>query len=328
MSHSVASRSQWVGHLACFATYTIFGFNMVFCKDIANDSGVPPIVLFALRAGCASALFWLLSLFLPRERMARRDLWLVCLASLLGLFVPQLTFLTSIGLATPVDLSVLSAVTPIMTMFVAAVFLKEPITWKKAGGVALSFCGVLLLILQSTHHGGATETQPLGILLSLLNSASFALYLGIFRPLIARYNVVTFMKWMFLFSFVCSLPFAGPKVGDVCFDALTPKVLWEIGFLVFFATFVAYFLIPVGQKRLRPTLVSMYGYLQPIIATAISIQVGMDRLSWPKVLAAAMVFGGVALVNRSRAAAPPSTASVAPAAPAVEGEAPARPPAE
>lgn len=292
-----------LGHLACFVTYAIFGVNIVFSRDIATSSGIPPIVLFSMRALATGTLFWLISLFLPRERMSRGDMALTACASLLGLFVPQLTFLTAIGITTPVDLSVINSITPIATMFVAAIFLKEPITWMKAGGVALSFAGVVGLILLSAHATGATHTHPIGIVLCIVNSISFALYLGIFRPLISRYHVVTFMRWMFLFTFLCSLPFAVGKLPAVSFCAVAPRLWWKIGFLVFFATFVAYFLIPVGQKRIRPTLVSMYGYLQPIIATVVSVCIGLDALTLPKVVAIACVFGGVWVVNRSRAAA-------------------------
>ena len=74
----------------------------------------------------------------------------------------------------------------------------------------------------------------------------------------------------------------------------------ELVFLILCATFITYFLIPVAQKNIRPTLVSMYSYVQPIIAIVISIYIGMDTLTWQKVLAAVTVFGGVLLVNYSR----------------------------
>ena len=79
------------------------------------------------------------------------------------------------------------------------------------------------------------------------------------------------------------------------------KYLLELVYIIVFSTFIAYFLIPVGQKVLRPTVISQYGYLQPIIATVMSIAMGMDSLNWQKVLAAILVFTGVVLVNRSRA---------------------------
>ena len=294
-------RGKLAGHLAVAATYTIFGLNLIFCKDIANSALVPPIVLFTLRAAGASALFLLISLFLPRERVAGGDIWKIALASFIGLFVPQTTFLAAITMATPLDTGIIGTLGPIFTMFFAFLFLKEPITLKKAGGVAISFAGVLFLVLNSVHAGGAASTTPLGVVLLLLNGISFSLYLGAFRPLISRYGVVTFMKWMFLFSLLMSLPLSAKGLVTTGFGTIPAGIWWEIGFLVFFATFVAYFLIPFGQKRIRPTLVSMYTYLQPVIAAVISVWVGMDTITWQKVLSALLIVGGAVLVARSRA---------------------------
>ena len=297
------SKNIAIGHLAAAAAYVIFGINVVVCRDIAIEGHVEPIVLFSMRALMAGALFWLLSLFTPKEKVPPRDLLRLAGAGILGLFLPQLTFLHAIAHTTPVDLSVMSTTTPIFTMFVAAIFLKEPITWKKALGVALSFGGILWLILQSTFGGnGPSETEPIGIMFCFANYIVFALYLGTCRNLISRYTVVTSMKWMFLVSFLISLPFSVPKLATTEFALVSSQVWWEIGFMIFFSTFVAYYLIPVGQQRIRPTLVSMYGYLQPIIAIAVAIWTGMDRLTPTKLLAAVAVFLGVWVVNQSRAA--------------------------
>lgn len=297
------------GHLSVAAAYAIFGLNIVFCKDIANSEVVSPIVLFTLRAVGASLLFWLISLFLPKEKVAKKDLPKIAAASLAGLFVPQLTFLMAITMTTSIDTAIMSTLGPIFTMFFAFFFQKEPITFKKAGGVALSFAGVLYLIFNSVHGGGAETTAPMGIALLLLNSLSFALYLGLFRPLISRYSVVAFMKWMFLFALLISLPFSARGLIHTDFAAIPADVRWEIAYLIVFATFVAYFLIPYGQKRIRPTLVSMYTYLQPIIAAIVSIWTGLDTLSWQKVAATVLIVGGVILVSRSRAATKTSAAS-------------------
>jgi len=295
-------KSKLIGHLAAGGAYTIFGLNIVFCKDIANASAVSPIALFTLRAIGASALFWLISLFLPRERVANNDLWKIALASIIGLFIPQFTFLKAITITTAIDTSIIGTLSPIFTMFIAAIVLKEPITAKKAIGVAISFAGVLFLIFNSVvRQNGVTQSNPLGIILLLLNALSFASYLGIFRPLISRYSVVTFMKWMFLCSLLLSLPFSFSDIMSTDFASIPANVLGEIGFLIFFATFVAYFLIPVGQKNIRPTLVSMYSYLQPIIAVIVAISIGMDSLSWQKIVATVFVVSGVVIVNQSRA---------------------------
>ena len=296
--------NKLLGHLAIAGAYTIFGLNIVFCKDIANADAIEPVTLFTLRAIGASALFWLLSFFMPKEKIEKGDMLKIAAASFVGLFVPQMTFLFAITMSTSIDTAILSTFGPIFTMLFAFAFLGEPITGKKAGGVAMSFAGVIFLIFNSVHSGGADFTTPMGYVLLLLNSLSFSLYLGIFRPLISKYSVVTFMKWMFLYSLLLSLPFSLKGLVSTDYAAIPGNVKWEIGYLIFFATFVAYFLIPFGQKYLRPTVVSMYTYLQPIIAAIVSIWIGMDTLTWQKILATVFVVGGVVLVNRSRAASP------------------------
>lgn len=296
--------NQWLGHFVCFAAYAIFGFNIIICKDLTSGGVISPFGLFLLRSVFAGALFWLTSFFLPKEKVDRKDFPKIFAASFLGFFLTQITFLMGIPLITPMDCSIIVTTSPIFTMLIAAVVLKEPITVKKAGGVALSFAGILFLIFNSVaSSNGVTETTPLGIILLIGNSLSFSLYLGIFKPLIAKYSPVTFMKWIFLFSTVLALPMGAKEVVAFDYAVQSSSFYWELGYLVFFATFMAYFLIPIGQKRIRPTLVSMYTYVQPIIATVISICIGMDQLNWQKILAASMVVAGVLLVTFSRSAA-------------------------
>jgi len=296
-------RRQLIGHIACFTAYAIFGINIIICKDLTRGHLISPLALFCLRSLGAGALFWILSIFMPAEKVDRKDYIKIFAASFLGYFMTQITFLIAIPDVTPMDCSIISAMSPIYTMFIAAIVLKEPITLKKAGGVAVSLFGIIFLIMNSvTSSGGIAESKMSGIFLMILNSLSFSLYLGIFKPLISKYSVVTFMKWIFLFSFLMSVPMSGKEIITLSWTSIPSAQLWELGYLIVFATFISYFLIPVGQKMIRPTLVSMYSYIQPIIATAISICIGMDSLTWQKILAAAMVFGGVIIVSRSRSA--------------------------
>ena len=289
------------GHIACFTAYLIFGLNIVVCKDLTSSGAISPLALFTLRSLGAGMLFWLISLFLPKERVESRDLLKIFVASVLGFFLTQISFLMAISRITPMDCSIVASLSPLYTMFIAAYVLKEPLSAQKIGGVVLSLCGVLYLILNSvTSTSAVVQTTPIGVLLMIANSLCFSLYLGIFKPTIAKYSVVTFMKWIFLFSTLLSLPFSAKEIVHTDFAALPLSYMAELAFLIICATFVTYFLIPVGQKRLRPTLVSMYSYVQPIVAIVVSIYVGMDTLSWQKVLAAVTVFTGVIIVSRSR----------------------------
>lgn len=290
------------GHIAAFSAYAIFGINIIICKDLANSAILSPFALFTIRAIGASFLFWTLSLFMPKEKVDKRDLPKIFMASMLGLYLTQLVFLKGITMASPLDCAILTTLSPIFTMIIAAIAIKEPITLKKAGGVMLSFAGIIFLILNSMYaKGGNTQTSPIGYILLILNGLCFATYLGVFKPLISKYSVVTFMKWMFLFSLVMSLPFTFKELISCNWSQIPGRHVVNLTFLIIMSTFVAYYLVPIGQKRLRPTVVSLYSYLQPIIAAAASIIIGMDRLGWHKIVAVIVVITGIVLVNRSKA---------------------------
>lgn len=293
------TNSALVGNLACFTAYAIFGFNIISCKNIALDGNITPMALFCLRSFGATILFWIWSLFTaPKEQVEKRDLWKVALASFLGLFMTQLSFLFAITKCTAIDASIMSTLSPIMALIISAIVIKERITWSGIAGIALSLVGVLILIFNCVSiRSGADSTSVWGILGMVVNTLSFASYVGIFKPLIQKYSVVTFMKWMFLFSSLMALPFAFGAFGASNLAAVPMNVVWQVLFVVVFATFVAYFLIPIGQKRLRPVVVCMYTYVQPVIAMVIALAMGLDTLNALKVLATVLVFTGVGLVN-------------------------------
>lgn len=294
--------SVLVGNICCFLAYFIFGFNIVFCKNIANCGLVSPIALFCMRSVGALVLFELWSLVTGNhEKIARADLWKVALASFLGLFLTQMSFLKAVTMATAVDVSILSILSPIMTMVVASVVLRDRICLSGVCGLCISVAGVLFLIFNTVSvSSGAERTSVSGILLMILNTFSFACYVGIFKPLIQKYSVVCFMKWMFLFSTLFALPFGLRPLMEVDYAAIPSGIMLQILYVVVFATFVSYFLIPIGQKKLRPVIVCMYSYVQPVMAMAISIAVGLDVMTWGKAAAAVLVFAGVGIVNFSQ----------------------------
>ena len=134
----------------------------------------------------------------------------------------------------------------------------------------------------------------------------YSIYLVLSKPLSLRYSAVTMMKWMFLFSTLVLLPFTYQHVLDTpafqreVFDL---KELGAISFVLIGATFIPYLLIPMSLKRIRPTTVSMYNYVQPIIASLIAVMVGQDTFSLQKGVSAVLVFVGVYLVTQSKSRA-------------------------
>ena len=142
-----------------------------------------------------------------------------------------------------------------------------------------------------------------GAMRSVTAQVSFACYLTIFKRLITRYHVITLMKWMFTYAAICFIPFSYHDFAVTDLTAFPLRVWAEAGYVIFFGTYVAYILMLVGQKALRPTVVSMYNYMQPVVGSSVSVAVGMATFGWVKAVAAVCIFVGVYIVTQSKSRA-------------------------
>ena len=298
------TREKWQGHIAILMTNVIFGLNTSIAKTLVPE-WIHPFALTLVRMSCATLIFWSISLFLPREKVSFKDLTILFFAALFGLIGAQLSFAVALQYSSPVNISLIAAMTPVIVMLMAAVFLKEPITGKKATGVFIGACGALLLILQSTPAGGGSN-HTLGTLLCIVNIVTYATYLIITRTISQRYSPVTLMKWMFLFAALVALPLGLDKLDEskiFMTPVLDLNALLRLAYIVIMATGIAYLRVPIAWKRIRPTPVSMYNNAQPIIASIVAILIGQDSFTWDKPVAALLVFLGVYLVTQSKSRA-------------------------
>jgi drug/metabolite transporter (DMT)-like permease len=211
----------------------------------------------------------------------------------------QMSFVVGLSTTSPVDASIVVTLTPVLTMIAAALFMKEPITVLKVAGVFIGCAGALLLVLTSANSSTA-ERSWLGNLFCLSSCIAYALYLTLFKKLIQRNHPLTLMKWMFLFGSLMVLPICYKPLSQVPFADLPIQMWGKLAYIILGATFVTYLLIPIGQTRLRPTTLSMYNYMQPIITTLVAVFMGMDSFTGEKLLAAGLVFAGVYVVTQSK----------------------------
>ena len=264
------------------------------------QNGIDNIDLVFLRAAGGAVLFWLTSLFVKREHVPVKDVFAFCGAGLLGLVGNQCCFTIGLSITTPSNASIVTTSLPIFAMLLSALILKEPITGKKALGVGIGCSGALILILSSAAAHDARVGDIRGDLLCIFAQFSFALYLALYRDYLRRYSPITVSKWMFTWATVLLAPFLGGHVAATDWAAATPGAWLGTGFVVFFGTYIAYLLMQVAQKTLRPTVVSIYNYMQPVVAVSVSLAAGMCVFTWKQAVAVALVFGGVWLVIKSK----------------------------
>lgn len=292
------------GHLAMLGANTTWGMMAPIAKITMASGAVSPLLLTNFRIVGAAILFWIASAFAPKQHVPPRDLLLLAGAGMLGIVCNQGSYIFGIGFTSPGEASIITTTMPLWVMLLAALILKEPITWKKAGGIALGASGALLLVLGSSASAMKGDNPMLGDLLVLTAQLSYALYLTFYKNFIKKYSVFTLMKWMFTFASMVALPISCREWISADWSLISPTEIAGVAYVVVIATFLAYILTMIGQKNLRPTLVGMYNYVQPIIASIIGVYLGLDRFTPVKVVAVILIFSGVYLVTISKAAKP------------------------
>ena len=293
---------SWKGHVALLAANIIWGLNAPIGKEALAVVSATAVTAYRMLGACFA--FWILSLFLPHEHVTRRDKVMLRFAALFGIVFNQGMFIYGLSLTSPVDASIITSMPPIITMILSAIFLREPITWKKVIGTVLGVSGALILIFgNSSSHGGVSSGNALGDLLCLLAQVSFCIYLTLFKGLISRYSPVTVSKWLFLYASICFLPFSYNEILAVDYLSLPFSIYWRLAFVVFGATFLSYLFMTTGQHLLRPTIISMYNYAQPVVATIVSVALGLSVFSFSIGVAVLLIFSGVYFVTQSKSRA-------------------------
>lgn len=296
--------SQLKGHVSMLGANVMWGMMAPVAKMVMAAGIVAPMLMTDFRIFGAAILFWLTSLLLPKEHVPAGDLLRLAGAGMLGIVFNQGCYVFGVGYTYPSEASIITTTMPIWVMILAALFLGEPITWKKVTGILLGASGAMLLVLGG--HGASSEMKVdnpvLGDILVLTAQLSYALYLTLYKNFIKKYSLVTLMKWMFTFAAIALLPFSVPTLLRTDWGAMTVTEIGGVAYVVLGGTFLAYIFVMIGQKALRPTLVGMYNYVQPVVATSIGIWMGLDVMTPVKAFAVAMIFSGVLLVNMSKAA--------------------------
>lgn len=286
------------GHLMLLGAAVLWGCNAPMIKDL-QGLGVPALVVADMRAVGAAVAFWVMSLFVGGgERVSVSMLGRLCVAGILCIVLNQVLFTVGVNYTSPIDATVISTMLPIVTMIFAAIILKESITGMKVVGIAVGAAGALTLVFGG--GGSSAGGGLIGDALCFTAQVSCALYMVIFSNTIHRYSVVTLMKWLFLFSAIIVTMVTWPSVVAVDYASLPLKAWGEMMFIVFGGTFVSYIFFTGGQKLLRPTVVSMYNYVQPIVATVLSVAMGVGSFGVGKVISMAMVFAGVYIVTHAK----------------------------
>ncbi|MFY0481613.1 DMT family transporter [Flavobacterium sp. PLA-1-15] len=276
----------------------IYGVTFTIAKDVMPHY-IDAYGFIVLRVGGSVLLFWLVWLFMPKEKIILGDFPLIIAAAFFGVAFNMLTFFKGLSYTSPISGAVIMVTTPIIVLILSSIIMKERMLKRKVFGIVLGLIGTAFLILYGKSIGNATNAS-LGNFLVFANAVSYGFYLIIVKKLMDKYSAFTFVKWIYLFGFIMVLPFGYNELQAVDVANLPEAIGWKIGFVVVFSTFLTYLLNLLSMKELKPTTVAVFIYLQPLFATIFAIGLGKDSLSWVKIISASLIFIGVYLVTQQK----------------------------
>ena len=164
--------SALIGHIAAFLSNLFFGLSIPVTKELLS-SWLDPIGYTLLRALSAAVIFWTASFFLPREKVAGRDLAIIAAGAFLGFIASQFLFALSMEETSPVNYAMVVALSPVIVLLMSAALHREKITAQKGLGVTLGVAGALVVVL-GAGFGTGGRNNLLGLLYAFLSVAGYA----------------------------------------------------------------------------------------------------------------------------------------------------------
>ncbi|GGC81001.1 multidrug transporter [Flavobacterium lutivivi] len=288
------SKRNWA-LVAATLVSIIYGVTFTIAKDVMPKY-VQPFGFISMRVGGSMILFWLIAPFFSSEKIQKQDFPRIIAAAFFGVALNMLTFFKGLSYTSPIMGAVLMVTTPMIVLVLSAILMKEKMQSRKVVGLLLGLAGTITLILYGKSMVNAPNAS-LGNLLVFINAVSYGFYLIIVKKLMDKYNAFAFVKWIYTFGFLMVLPFGWSEFQAIDFANLPVDIIWKIGFVVVFSTFLTYLLNLVSMRELKPTIVAVFIYLQPLFATIFALALGKDQLTFVKIISAVLIFVGVYLVT-------------------------------
>ncbi|MDH3323123.1 MAG: DMT family transporter [Flavobacteriaceae bacterium] len=282
--------------LLAFAAAIIYGISFTVAKEVM-PLYIKPYGFILLRVLGATIVFWIVGSFMTKEKISPKDFLRIFIASIFGITLNMLAFFKGLSLTTPISASVIMVISPILVLTFATIFLKEKATKRKLTGIFIGMFGAILLIAYGRDQVSATNAS-LGNLLVFVNASSYAMYLILIKNLTKKYHPLTLAKWLYLFGLIMVMPFGLPEFNEIAWSTLPGSAIYKMGFVVIFTTVLTYMFNLFAIRKLKPTTLSIFIYLQPVIASVYALIVGSDHIDALKIIATILIFIGVFLVTR------------------------------
>jgi drug/metabolite transporter (DMT)-like permease len=205
-------------------------------------------------------------------------------------------FFRGLEITTPINASLIMTSTPVLVLSLSSILGIERLIFRKVLGLIIGIVGAIYLITSGFDFTHFSQTN-LGDLYVLINASAFALYLILSKPLLKTYDPIQVVLVCFAIGLIFVSPFGIPELVDVKWRSFNLNVWLSFGFVLLFTTGLAYLFNAFALKRVNPSIVGIYIYMQPLIASWMGLYLGQQKLEWHHLVSGILIFTSVFMVS-------------------------------
>lgn len=264
-------------------------------------AGFSALALAQLRMAATAVLYWIIYLSirgLPSLRPTRRQ-WLILGAmALTGITFNQIFYIGGLAKTSVTHAGLIQAIGPVMVLLLAGFMRMEALTLGKIAGMAVSFAGVAILLIEKP--GKASGAHWTGDLLMIAAGAVFALYTILMKEVAHLYDTLTLNAIVFGLGTILLIPFCARSTARVAWHHVSMEAWLGLAFMVLFGSLAAYLIYGFALQKLSASTVASFSYLQPVMAAALGVWLLSERITLKTVVGGAIILAGVYLTEHAR----------------------------
>ena len=283
-----------------WANVALIGCNVVWACDypfynLLLGRYISPMAMVSASLIVAAVLSWVPRLWEAAERIERKDWAIIVISALLMGVTRKVMMMFGLSRTSPIDGSIIATIVPLLVLIVSVIAGVDSLCARKVVGLVLGMAGAVAVILSSgsSHHA---QSELWGNVMMICSGTVTALYMVFFKRLVVKYRVTTLLRAIYTISAVVMLPFGLRAMVETNFEQFDTKLYLAAAFVLIVPTYLPNLLLNYSLRYLTPTLSSVYTYIQPVLAVALSVAMGLDQLHIDTAIFAAILFTGVALV--------------------------------
>lgn len=280
-----------LAHILAVIIMLIWGVSYLSIKVVVAE--INPVLTAFYRFLIASIiLFIVMKIRYPEEKILKEDRLKMALGGLTGVALYFFFENYSVLFTSASNVAILLSSIPVFTLFAQKIVFKEKMTIPKVLGAALSFVGIVIIIV-SKEKISLFSKGTIGDLMALAAALTWVVYNIITSKFKGTYKSITITTYQGIWGCV----FLAPSLLFSKFTIPSTKVSLNLIFLAIFCSCIAYAMYIYCLEHLGATVITTYINLQPIVSLISAKLLINEIISVWQVVGSVIIILGVFLVG-------------------------------